>query len=111
MYKTLKILCVFILILTFFSNFYCVKAVSTEDEDLVNNEEIESDSSSENSDTSDEALDALSQIDSVTKVSNINSYEEANLHLNNILSVILIAVGILLILFAIAILIRLKQSN
>lgn len=54
------------------------------------------------------SLDALST-SSVTKVSNVNSYEQANLQLNNILSIILISIGVLLILFAIAILIRLKK--
>ena len=42
-------------------------------------------------------------------VSTINSISEMNLKLNNILNIILIAIGILLILFAIAILIRLKN--
>ena len=46
---------------------------------------------------------------SVTKVSTVNSYDQANLQLNNILSIILISIGVLLILFAIAILIRLKK--
>ena len=54
------------------------------------------------------ALETLSS-SSVTKVSTINSYEQANLQLNNILSIILISIGVLLILFAIAILIRLKK--
>ena len=54
------------------------------------------------------SLDALST-SSVTKVSTVNSYEQANLQLNNILSIILISIGVLLILFAIAILIRLKK--
>ena len=53
-------------------------------------------------------LDALST-SSVTKVSTVNSYDQANLQLNNILSIILISIGVLLILFAIAILIRLKK--
>lgn len=54
------------------------------------------------------ALDTLST-SSVTRVSTVNSYEQANLQLNNILSIILISIGVLLILFAIAILIRLKK--
>lgn len=45
----------------------------------------------------------------VTGVSNISTIPEANLGLNNILSILLIAIGVLLILFAIAILIRLKK--
>lgn len=44
----------------------------------------------------------------VTSVSQLSDYSEANLGLNNILNIILIAIGVLIILFAIAILIRLK---
>ena len=47
------------------------------------------------------------QVETVTPLSNL---PEANLGLNNILNVILISIGILLILFAIAILIRLKNN-
>ena len=54
------------------------------------------------------ALEKLST-SSVTRVSTVNSYDQANLQLNNILSIILISIGVLLILFAIAILIRLKK--
>lgn len=54
------------------------------------------------------ALETLST-SSVTRVSTVNSYDQANLQLNNILSIILISIGVLLILFAIAILIRLKK--
>lgn len=46
---------------------------------------------------------------SVTSVSGMNSYSQANLDLNNILCIILIAIGILIILLSIAILIRLKK--
>ncbi len=45
----------------------------------------------------------------VTSVNQLSNYSEANLGLNNILSIILIAIGVLIILFAIAILIRLKH--
>ena len=44
----------------------------------------------------------------VTSVNQLSNYSEANLELNNILNIILIAIGVLIILFAIAILIRLK---
>lgn len=47
----------------------------------------------------------------VTKVDTLSNLPEANLGLNNILNVILISIGVLLILFAIAILIRLKKSG
>lgn len=45
----------------------------------------------------------------VTSVSPVSSEYEANLGLNNILSILLISIGILLILFSIAILIRIKK--
>lgn len=44
-----------------------------------------------------------------TNVSTMSSISEANLGLNNILCIILIAIGILIILLAIAILIKLKN--
>ena len=47
-------------------------------------------------------------LSSDTNVSNINSYEQANLSLNNILCIILISIGLLLILLSIALLIRVK---
>lgn len=52
---------------------------------------------------------ALSQTATVTSVTGLSNLPEANLGLNNILNVLLLAVGVLLILFAIAILIRLKK--
>lgn len=45
----------------------------------------------------------------VTSVTSLSNLPEATLGLNNILNIILIAIGFLLILFAIAILIRLKK--
>lgn len=45
----------------------------------------------------------------VTSVTSLSNLPEANLGLNNILNILLIAIGFLLILFAIAILIRLKK--
>ena len=45
----------------------------------------------------------------VTSVTPVSSQYEANLGLNNILSILLISIGILLILFSIAILIRIKK--
>ena len=61
-------------------------------------------------DTEDEALsDDFASDSSITSVSQLSNYSEANLELNNILNIILIAIGVLIVLFAIAILIRLKQ--
>ena len=77
-------------------------SASLEEEPVSESDVIKEDSSDIN------VLSVLSP-STGTSVSNINSYEQANLSLNNILCILLIAVGILLILFAIAILIRLKK--
>lgn len=63
------------------------------------------------SDTNDlPTEDYLSTSDTnINNIQRVSSIPEANLSFNNILNVILIAIGILLILLAIAILIRLKQ--
>ena len=46
----------------------------------------------------------------ITSVKNINGLPEANLELNNILNIILISIGVLLILLAIALLIRIGKK-
>ena len=61
---------------------------------------------SENTVSAEDTLDNVATVTSVTSLSNL---PEANLGLNNILNILLLAVGFLLILFAIAILIRLKK--
>ena len=93
--KAFKIILIISVILLLFS----VLAFATEDEESNN-------ISTENSISAEEALADVATVTSVTSLSNL---PEANLGLNNILNVILIAVGFLLILFAIAILIRLKK--
>lgn len=115
MSKTLKICLILFILLMLSFNLNFVQATS---EDETSESETLSEGSEEtNSGESDiptpsnpstSTLDTLST-SSVTKVSNINSYEQANLELNNILSIILIAIGVLLILFAIALLIRLSK--
>lgn len=117
MTKTLKkiISCIVIFFILF--NYSCVMATS--DEELNYSEEEYSENTSRSvqdtetnlpvtNETTSSSLSTLAP-STVTSVSNINSYEQANLDLNNILSIILIAIGVLLILFAIAILIRLKS--
>lgn len=90
---------------------------ATEDSDVapISEEIVETQDVQEETDDAQEAasqvtsaLETLST-SSVTKVSTVNSYDQANLQLNNILSIILISIGVLLILFAIALLIRLKK--
>ena len=78
---------------------------SSDTNTLNNTENLTTDQENESTPTST----PLSSGSQVTGVSNISSLPEANLGLNNILSILLIAIGFLLILFAIAILIRLKK--
>lgn len=94
MSKIRNLLLIFSLILTLSFSFYYVQAT---EENTIN------ENTSSNSSLSDLSTS------SVTRVSQLNNYSQANLELNNILSIILISIGVLLILFAIAILIRLKR--
>ncbi len=82
-----------------------LETLSDETEEIIESTPAPSSTEENLSEGSQNPLSASS----VTKVSTINSYEQANLQLNNILSIILIAIGVLLILFAIAILIRLSK--
>ncbi len=70
-------------------------------------------SSDEDTDTTSETAETSSGFQSrgdsrVTSVNSFSSLPESQLGLSNILSILLISVGVLLILFSIAILIRLK---
>lgn len=109
MFKTLKIcLIIFLLLISF--NISFVQA--TEEESAI--PEATSEVLEEELPVIEEQANTGSSLDTlsnsgVTKISNLNSYEQANLELNNILCIILIAIGILLILFAIALLIRLSK--
>lgn len=113
MSKFIKIASIILLILLIFFGAYTVQATEEklDSEDTLMSEENVEESSNDALSASNQVsstLDALSA-SSVTKVSTVNSYDQANLQLNNILSIILISIGVLLILFAIAILIRLKK--
>lgn len=105
MSKTLKVLLIcIILILALGLNFsYATSTNDTDTNETTNTVKEDSDSKS--------SLSTLSPTSSssVTGVSGMNSYSQANLELNNILCIILIAIGILIILLSIAILIRLKK--
>ena len=74
-----------------------------------NNEEISNDIHSEKSDSLGQVQQSSSDNMDITSIRTINGLPEANLKLNNILNIILISIGILLILLAIALLIRLKK--
>lgn len=105
MSKTLKVLLLmsFFLILTL--GFKFVYATSNNEIDNESTNTIQEDTSKQST------LSTLSPTSSssITGVSGMNSYSQANLELNNILCIILIAIGILIILLSIAILIRLKK--
>ena len=94
------------LILTLFT-FTCY-ATETENTEVVESDTTSDTTSSENNVT---YRPQSSNVDSsyVTSVSPVSSQYEANLGLNNILSILLISIGILLILFSIAILKRIKK--
>ncbi len=100
MNKLLKVFFAGLLILTFFSLNFVYATENENDATSETNEVIE--------ETPTTGLAALTS-DSVTSVTSLNSYSQANLELNNVLCVILIAVGVVIILFEIAILIRLKN--
>lgn len=119
MSKSLKIISIILFIfVVFFKIGYVQATEETVESDAapISEETLEEPSTTDDSSLDAEeaaeqvssTLDALST-SSVTKVSTVNSYDQANLQLNNILSIILISIGVLLILFAIAILIRLKK--
>lgn len=93
MNKLLKTILIALLLFTFCFNF----AYATESEDEEENTVIE--------ETPSSGLSTLSTND-VASVSSVYSYSQANLELNNILSIILIAVGVVIILLAFAILIK-----
>lgn len=80
------------------------------EEDFVNPEESTDDIYTEETDEPIGQVQPSSTDNmDITGVRNINGLPEANLELNNILNIILIAIGVLLILLAIALLIKLKK--
>ena len=77
---------------------------------IANEEENENnqDEAVEENNNSNTTKTSSSKPSYVTSVSPVSSQYESNLTLNNVLSIILISIGILLIILAIAILIKLK---
>lgn len=103
-------ICKILLVICILSTFSFGIVFASEEEDIVDTE-VEA-QSEENELPSTDVLDTYSNSDitaQVKTVSPLSNLPEANLGLNNILNVILISIGVLLILFAIAILIRLKK--
>lgn len=100
MSKTLKVAILITFIISIL--FTIVPVVKATSEATTISEEVIDDT------TQPSMMDTLSP-STVTSVSTMNNYSQANLELNNVLSIILISIGVLLILLAIAILIRLKK--
>ena len=100
MSKTLKVAILITFIISIL--FTIVPVVKATSEATTISEEVIDDT------TQPSMMDTLS-LSTVTSVSTMNNYSQANLELNNVLSIILISIGVLLILLAIAILIRLKK--
>lgn len=113
----LKLSLLLITIMILFFNINYVQATETEEEfieeDIETMSEISEDELYDSESTTEDFNDGLPTTDylgtSDISVSTVNSISEMNLKINNILCIILISIGILLILFAIAILIRLKK--
>ena len=101
MNKTLKVL----LIITLFVAlvFSATTIFATESEPVATSEEVISD------ETTDQSMLSSLSPSTITSVSTMNNYSQANLELNNVLSIILISIGVLIILLAISILIKLKK--
>lgn len=85
----------------------------TDNSSNSSNNEISEDSSNEVRTTSTPTTNTSSQTgtQTISSYSTVSSIPEANLGLNNILNILLIAIGILMILLGIAILIRLKNEK
>ena len=123
MSRTFRTLLIVLIVLILGMSLYVVNATDDdtvfEADSTANLEDTTSTSSDESSsddnnnvireNASDGSIQTLNPTSTITSVSNKDNYSNANLALNNILCIILISIGVLLILFAIAILIRLKR--
>ena len=111
--KTKRIIVLFSLIILILFNINFIYATETEIEESSESEVAEISTEDATEETSDDIVEDLPTTDflgtGITEVSTVNSISEMNLKINNVLNIILIAIGVLLILFAIAILIRLKS--
>lgn len=110
--KTKKIILLISLITIILFNINFVFATEVETEPTEISTDIVEEDSTEDTAEEDitEELPTTDYLNTgITEVSTVNSISEMNLKINNVLNIILIAIGVLLILFAIAILIRLKS--
>lgn len=109
MSKVFKVLLIIVVISCLFMNVSMALQGDEADLDRATLDEEETNTTTNTSSSSSSTYPDISA--QVTKVDTLSNLPEANLGLNNILNVILISIGVLLILFAIAILIRLKKSG
>lgn len=109
MSKVFKVLLIIAVISCLFMNVSMALQGDEADLDRATLDEEETNTTTNTSSSSSSTNPDISA--QVTKVDTLSNLPEANLGLNNILNVILISIGVLLILFAIAILIRLKKSG
>lgn len=109
MSKVFKVLLIIAVICCLFMNVSMALQGDEADLDRATLDEEETNTTTNTSSSSSSTNPDISA--QVTKVDTLSNLPEANLGLNNILNVILISIGVLLILFAIAILIRLKKSG
>lgn len=109
MSKVFKVLLIIVVISCLFMNVSMALQGDEADLDRATLDEEETNTTTNTSSSSSSTNPDISA--QVTKVDTLSNLPEANLGLNNILNVILISIGVLLILFAIAILIRLKKSG
>lgn len=109
MSKVFKVLLIIVVISFLFMNVSMALQGDEADLDRATLDEEETNTTTNTSSSSSSTYPDISA--QVTKVDTLSNLPEANLGLNNILNVILISIGVLLILFAIAILIRLKKSG
>lgn len=110
MSKSIKIFSIFLIIFSIFISFYSVYAsdinMNLVSDETTENEAIEDSNSAVDDTTIDTQLPSDS--DSITPPFSVGAVVEEGLGLSNILSILLITVGVILILLAIAIIIRLK---
>lgn len=102
----------FLLLILIFLFINTCNADTTNLYDVLENETSNSTSSLDDADMIDETLSSQASnsiVSTSATIAPISSVAQANLKLNNVLCIILIAIGILLILLAIAILIRLQK--
>lgn len=105
MSNSIKLFSIILIIFSIFISFYSVYA-SNIDMNLVSNEITSNEIIDAN--ITDTETQSPSDLDSILSASSVGAVTEEGLGLSNILSILLITVGVVLILLAIAIIVRLK---